>query len=57
MHDLISYIMWIHAYKNITQPHFMIGRQSGHHRPNDGRYRRLSADDSLIKPHRPTVWR
>ena len=42
---------------NANQPHFMIGRQSGDHRPNVGRYRRLSADDSLIKRHRPTVWR
>ena len=35
----------------------MIDRQSGDHRPNDGRYMRLSADDSLINVNRPTVWR
>ena len=44
-------------YKILHKSYFMIGRQSGDHRPSDGRYRRLSADDSLIKPHRPIVWR
>ena len=35
----------------------MICRQSCDQRPNDGRYRRQSADVSLIKAHRPTFWR
>ena len=37
--------MKLHKIKQ--KPHFMIGRQSGDHRPNDGRY---------PASHRPTVW-